>query len=474
MQTGNGLIIITSALALATACGPTAKVPSEGDEDSGDEAPKTDVGSSSTSAFESTGEQATSTGPVVTGCGNGVIEDDEWCYEQHILDDVLPEADELFRVHRGETVTADVFAFWSLLGFHSIAFDEQSQPPFLLQQFYESPGGYNPGSRLFAARFSSREHYGQDFFHWEPELTNVGAPSSAMQAFWLVPGPDRADEPSGASLRLLELIQSRDAFLIPIDVDSNGNDEFFAIDPTSGLAGLYFYNPSTTEPPSPDWKPFEGAGTALGLRQSLDAISPCILRSATGGDLNDDGFDEAVIVADTCPIAADDGVEFIVFRSDGRGMFEPKPDVISLFSPGPIKSLQLADVDGDNLPDIVFAGDGFLHALVNDGNGAFEVPTPLVGVPESFFDNQFNESPFLEEETVLPLGSGHFSGSEAEDVVFPTGDGVSIASLGRENVVEFPGVGALFDFAVADINNDGLDDVAILHEQDLVIWLSSP
>lgn len=299
-------------------CGPSSHEPSGVDDDHASD--------SSTS----TGGRATTTG-FEPGCGNGVVEEGEWCHEQYLLDDILPDAKELFRVAHGTTRGPDVFILWSLLGFHSIAFEPEQTPAFTIRQFYEVPGGYDPGSRLFAARFSLPEDSGLDFFHWEPEPTNVGAPSSGSQNVWLVPGPDRVDEPSGFVLELAGLNQARDAFLVPIDVDDNGTDEYFAVDPTSGLGALYHYNPTSTEPPSPDWKPFE-SGAVLGLRKPIDAITDCVIRAAEGGDLNLDGLDEAVVLADTCPAESDAAAEMVVFEADGQGTLDPDP---AFLRPGP-------------------------------------------------------------------------------------------------------------------------------------------
>jgi hypothetical protein len=261
--------------------------------------------------------------------------------------------------------------------------------------------------------------------------------------------------------------------VIPIDVDENSVDEFLGIDPSSGEGGLYHYNPSTTDPPLQHWQPFEGNGTPLGLRQPLENITSCILRSASAGALNLDTYEDAVLFADNCNSATEHTAELIVLLSDGAGTFEA-PFAVVVTTPAAVISTRLADLDGDQYDDIILAGEGFFLSLLNNGNGTFETASDLQGTPQAVSDNQFNRSPFTEETPVLPLNDGVFTSSPERAVVFPTAGGAAVTSWSSGIIAQLDIALPILDIGTADINGDQATDIAILHPQAVSLWVSNP
>lgn len=111
---------------------------------------------------------------------------------------------------------------------------------------------------------------------------------------------------------------------------------------------------------------------------------------------------------------------------------------------------------------------------MNRRDGTFDAPVALEGEPRGFETDQFGLSSFEEARPpVISLEVGRFDDDSTEDIAFPTADGLEVVSLSRGTVARLPTAEPILDFATADLNTDGLADIAILHERSVVLWLSN-
>jgi hypothetical protein len=138
-----------------------------------------------------------------------------------------------------------------------------------------------------------------------------------------------------------------------------------------------------------------------------------------------------------------------IFLGNGNGTFQQGQTIPAGVTPQHIKSIWIADINGDGKPDIILADDTSNTVVVLDGNGngTFQSPQTFSAAGNTVYDVQvasFNGHPDL-----LVLNQGG-----ALDLVLGNGNGTfsaptQIANFGTYNV----------GFGAADFNGDGKLDI---------------
>jgi len=136
--------------------------------------------------------------------------------------------------------------------------------------------------------------------------------------------------------------------------------------------------------------------------------------TVTAGDLDQDGNVDLVAASASQAILS-------VFRGTGEGTFLPRQVYAT---DGPTTSILIADLDGDDLPDVVTGGSA-LTELINLGDGTLGAP---VSIPAGLTD-------------VRALAAGDLDGDGDVDVAVASGQSIVTVMLNF-------GVGDFRDFAI--------------------------
>lgn len=445
-------LVLLGAIALF-GCGPGASQPSNGGDDAGHSSTETSAGDHSSTGDESEGTA------IAPGCGNGVLEDGEWCYERTVVNKGSLEGVDLYRIAAG----ADGFVIWSGSGFTALP---PTQAELLLetQPFYAAPGGYAASSVLLPAKLSTDGVGRVDFLHWAEDVGSVEFPDNACQRIWVVPGASRPppDTVSGTDGEhaVVDFECARDSFFVPIDVDGQGApDSFFALDTYSGLGALY--RRLAVYPGRPKYVDVE-------LAQPIPQATSCTFTMARAGDVNGDGFEDGVGLGRDCPEGSSSQV--LVFLADAQGGLRTDPLAFEIPVEEPVLSLEVSDLDGDDHDDVIVAGDEFAAVLRGQSNGLAQ-PVELTGEPTSILAPSRPEVP--EEVRYLPVSVGQLDEHPELEVVLHTNGGLSAVSADGTPLGTISEPTA--SYAVFDINMDGLGDIGLISSDgDIVVHLSNP
>lgn len=430
------------------ACGARTSQTDSADTGSSGVAP--DLGSSEA---ESTGG---SSGGVEPGCGNGLIEDGEWCYER--VSATNEYTNRPLRVMRGFEGTRETFVLWSN-GLVSIAPTGPSSTGLDFRQYFEgSAGVYQSTGHVFPAQIGPSEQKRADYVFWTPEPVTSDSASHCLSAF-VLPGPEREHE--NRELSLHELDCARDGVITPVRL-GGALDGFFAVDESTGLGALY-----STENLG-DFSPFD-VGVHLKIEATLDGLPQCERYLARAGNPSATNIEEVFVLGQQC--VGTPQPLLLAYRPDEPGFDLVEREIPVSFS-GNASSLALVDLNGDQRDDLVLAGESFVHALVQTNDGDFvSLELPSVDV-EGFVPIETSSPPPM--QPIVRVQAGTFDAAAGSELVLPVKDGVSVVSFSGEVLAS-----ELFDqpvtgFAAADINSDTLSDLAILHPDGITFLISAP
>jgi hypothetical protein len=200
-------------------------------------------------------------------------------------------------------------------------------------------------------------------------------------------------------------------------------------------------------------------------------IAPAQIVSA---DLLGNGDDDLVIRN------AGDGT-LTVYMSDGHGGFLPP---ISLAVGPGISDVSVADLSQDGLLDILLANQaaGEVEVIMNQGTAGFSPPVLYrAGTGSSALIGGTGTPPVsvFSEEGTVGVAATAFSKSAPPDLVAANAGSETIGvlqGLGDErfaNPISLPTIGPAVAVRVADFNQDGISDLAILGPDGLSIWFAN-
>jgi hypothetical protein len=185
-------------------------------------------------------------------------------------------------------------------------------------------------------------------------------------------------------------------------------------------------------------------------------------------DLNGDGYPDLVVTI-TAPLEIPTVLPptyILDLLNQGNGTFGA-PRIIGALSGGDSAGIAIADFNGDKIPDLAVAGGGDIGISLGNGDGTFGTAT-ATPIPPSVSGQVFAGSFHAKGIADLVVGGyvvpGNGDGTFRTPYVYDANVGVS------GNTPDFP-------VGVADLTNDGLDDIAVVHYHGgpgpLLIYLSS-
>jgi hypothetical protein len=175
------------------------------------------------------------------------------------------------------------------------------------------------------------------------------------------------------------------------------------------------------------------------LSSSLDGGSAVFAPSILAGDFNGDGFADLAVAS-----FINSPNSLSVFLGDGSGNFTPAPGGPFLAGPGP-QTLQMADVNGDGIPDLVVSGGSHsgVTVLLGDGFGRFSPSSysPFTGGSINGFAviGDFNGDgrvdvvqtmPTVPSTVTVTLGQGTLTTVNLTTAVSPAGAGTIFPATG--------------------------------------------
>lgn len=164
-------------------------------------------------------------------------------------------------------------------------------------------------------------------------------------------------------------------------------------------------------------------------------------------DVNGDGFPDLIVGAEY-----EFGADVQVLLGNGHSSFG-NPVIYNLPNERDVVATAVADLNGDNRPDIVVAGyfTGQIWTFLGNGDGTFHLGQTL----------STNPAP---ETGALAIAIGDLNGDKKPDLVYTTSDPAAIlVAMGNGDgtfgtPVSFPSTGS-YSVAIGDVNGDGFPDI---------------
>jgi hypothetical protein len=170
--------------------------------------------------------------------------------------------------------------------------------------------------------------------------------------------------------------------------------------------------------------------------------------------------------------ATDDALLAVILPTSGALLVYPGSHEQEAFTAAAIESagswsnpsaIGLGDFDGDGHDDVALASVGELHVGLNDGAGTFSLAAPL----EFFGSPSDLETGDLDGDGDLEIMLTTYAGADAGHVFRGHGDG----SFAADEIIDAPATPICL--AVADIDDDGRDDLAIVGADTMAVYLST-
>lgn len=183
-------------------------------------------------------------------------------------------------------------------------------------------------------------------------------------------------------------------------------------------------------------------------------------RKAIVGDYNGDGWPDVFVAGHGYDQPPFPGEYPQLFLSNGDGTLRYDNQLEALV--GFDHAAASGDIDGNGSVDILVVQQGAPYLLINDGAGHFTKNTARMPDDVQFKNHYTGELADVDRDGYLDmlLGGHEFEGAETE--VY-WGDGSGSFSSQRKTVLPtLSGKGIVMDFALDDINNDGLRDLVVL------------
>jgi hypothetical protein len=186
--------------------------------------------------------------------------------------------------------------------------------------------------------------------------------------------------------------------------------------------------------------------------------TPTLIANA---DVENDGSDEVLIVSKVSGNSSDYGRIQIgsVSKVDSNFKWTSKGEILFQdpeLAPAASGQLLAMDFNKDKYQDLIYAsGTGSLTIFWNDGTGAFP------------------EKTILKKEGALAFSPIHIARSEVDEFVFTLPNSIVLAKPGPDRTFQFEtianGFTSLTGIVAGDVNGDGLEDLAVVDNQKLII-----
>ncbi len=428
-------------------CGPQATEADSSGSGDGTQSGGPSTGLAPTSSSSSGADDESTTGTTVPGCGNGVFEAGEWCFERHSISTVEDQGEPYRVVAGGEGEPG--FSLWAWRGFYLVNWDgEQLSIP---QEPYYGVGQYHfPDSVVYRTKLILAGEGRVDLLHYSPldSLCNI------------VSGPFR--KPNGKPGTVAYTLGpdcDRGNLLFPIRLPGLELDAFFASDPFDERSALHY----PEYPYEEFFTPGKGGTEVL---QWMEAPPPCGIQLGHAADIRGDSREEAVLLADECTDEGQYGLFAHILDEDQQlSDAAVRLGEVSLPEP-PLSWMVLPRHDDGEYARIVVAGTGYTTLLsFEDGGAPIASDLGIEAVPL-----QFTDADGTTER--IPLGHGLFESDGSTAVAVNSEDGIRVVALDGRPL-------GLFDeeaqsYAVSDLNGDGWADLAALVDDQVVVHLSNP
>lgn len=170
--------------------------------------------------------------------------------------------------------------------------------------------------------------------------------------------------------------------------------------------------------------------------------------------------------------ATDDAILDVILPTSGALLVYPGSHAQEAFTAAAIESsgtwsnpsaVGLGDFDGDGDDDVALASFGELHVGLNDGAATFSFAAPLefFGTPSDL------ETGDIDGDGDLEIVLTTYAGSDAGHVFHGNGDG----SFAADEIIAAPNHPICL--AMADIDDDGRDDIAMIGAEAMAVYLSN-
>ena len=205
-----------------------------------------------------------------------------------------------------------------------------------------------------------------------------------------------------------------------------------------------------------------GSGFADQTATRLTNAQPGLIhaRKALAGDFNGDGWPDAFVVGHGYDQPPFPGEYPQLFLSNGNGTLRYDASLESHV--GFHHAAAAGDIDGNGSVDILMVQQNHPFFLINDGAGHFTKDSTRLPAELEWKNHFTGEMVDVDRDGRLDLLLGGHEFEGAETVVF-WGDGTGRFENAPKTVLApMPGKAIIMDFAVDDIDGDGLRDIVVL------------